>query len=48
LAEWNLRKEKLTVYFEKDNEPVTVIKQNFFLNQMTKKKVAWFYLSLNR
>jgi hypothetical protein len=40
LAEWNLRKEKLTVYFEKDNEPVTVIKQNFFLNQMTKKKVA--------
>jgi lipopolysaccharide biosynthesis glycosyltransferase len=39
LAEWNLKEDKLIVYFEKDNGPVTVKKQNFFLNRVTRQKV---------
>lgn len=39
LAEWNLKEEKLIVYFEKDNNSVAVKKQNFFLNRVTKQKV---------
>jgi len=40
LAEWNLKTEKLTVYFEKDKKPVAVKKLKFFLNTTTKQKVA--------